>query len=181
MVSAVNFQALSNTEFHENDVDAGISTGGGASAGDGATSKQVGEAKVSGSGAIDMLSTGSSDENEGGGSEIGIWIAGSETCSQGIGADSKEEVGAGGSGSSIATGSAAAVSSAVASDGSEVDTDSRTQAVSGAGGVSGSTICTEASAICSHGMGEGMPEVAGGLSLVAMSSSTILNEKEVSS
>jgi hypothetical protein len=87
-------------------------------------------------------------------------------------------VGAGGGGSSIAT---AARSSTLSSNGSEVGTDSRTQAVSAAGGVSGSTICTEASAICSQGMGEGMPEVTGGLSLVAISSSTILNEKEVSS
>ena len=204
MVSAVYFQALSNTEFHENDVDAGISTGGGATGGDDATSKGVGEdkvsskgvgeAKVSSSGAIGMLGAGSSDVDEGGGSEIDIWIAGSETCSQGIGADSTAEaagmdskgvtshgslfIGGGGGGSSIAT---AARSSTLSSNGSEVGTDSRTQAVSAAGGVSGSTICTEASAICSQGMGEGMPEVAGGLSLVAISSSTILNEKEVSS
>jgi len=195
MVSAVYFQALSNTEFHENDVDAGISTGGGATGGDDATSKGVGEAKVSSSGAIGMLGAGSSDVDEGGGSEIDIWIAGSETCSQGIGADSTEEaagvgsegivtwlcslsVGVGGGSSSIATGDAAPLSS---TNSSEVGTDSRTQAVSAAGGVSGSTICTESSAICSQGMGEGMPEVAGGLSLVAISSPTILNEKEVSS
>jgi len=181
MVSAVYFQALSNTEFHENDVDAGISTGGGATGGDDATSKGVGEAKVSSSGAIGMLGAGSSDVDEGGGSEIDIWIAGSETCSQGIGADSTAEaagmdskgvvtshgslfVGAGGGGSSIGTGEAAPLSSTLSSNGSKVGTDSRTQAVSGGVGVSGSTICTEASAICSHGMGEGMPEVAGEVS-----------------
>ena len=72
MVSAVNFQALSKTEFHENDVDAGVSTGVEDWRGDGATSKRIGEATVTISGAGSMLGTGSSDECEGGESEIGI-------------------------------------------------------------------------------------------------------------
>ncbi len=187
MVAAVNFNALSNTEFHEKEAGCALSADGrggesdggfesddgGASwsradgAGEESESSAENEAGVSGAAVATRNGWSSTGGTEGVVSCAGICIAASETCSQGIGDDNETDAlsdsvtGAGTTGSTTSTSSTAACATgvsdatALSSVRSEARIDSSKPA--SAGGLSGSTIRIEASAICSHGMCEGMP------------------------
>src|SRR5688572_10171413 len=108
MVPAVNFHALSKTEFHEKEAGCALSVDGsdgesgeGVESDEGAASWSraglAGEASTStaaeetaSSGSAVAIGNGRSSAGErGAGSSSGICIAASETCSQGIGDDSE--------------------------------------------------------------------------------------------
>jgi hypothetical protein len=123
MVPAVNFHALSNTEFHEKEAGCVLSADGtsgesdGIKSGDGGApwsrAGAAGEStptaadKAAGSGSAVTTLNGRSSRGRGAGSSAVICIAASETCSQGIGDDREMNAisvtGAGAIGSSVST------------------------------------------------------------------------------